>query len=133
MSRSPRVREWPSVTSGRNPDIERLDRLAHLLDEQFRVPGLGWRFGLDGLLGLIPGVGDAATMLLSLYLVHQAHRLGAPPALIGRMLANVALDTMVGGVPVLGDLFDFAWKANRRNLRLLHRYLEGRADTHGVH
>lgn len=102
--------------------IERLERLAFWLDERFRVPGTNWRIGLDGLLGLVPGVGDTATALLSLYLVLEAKRLGVPNGLILRMLANVGLDAAVGSLPLFGDLFDFAFKANRRNLRLLRRH-----------
>lgn len=102
--------------------IERLERLAFWLDERFRIPGTNWRIGLDGLLGLVPGVGDTATALLSLYFVLEAKRLGVPNGVILRMLANVGLDAAVGSLPLLGDLFDVAFKANRRNLRLLRRH-----------
>ena len=110
--------------AGPTPEaIERLERLAFWLDERFRIPGTNWRIGLDGLLGLVPGIGDSATALLSLYLVLEAKRLGVPNGVILRMLANVGLDAAVGSVPLLGDLFDVAFKANRRNMRLLRRHL----------
>ena len=109
------------------PDaLDRVDRLAYWLDERFAVPGTNWRVGLDGLIGLVPGIGDTATTLIALYLVVEARRLGAPAGLIARMLGNVAIDGLVGSVPLLGDLFDMGFKANRRNLRLLRRHLERR-------
>jgi hypothetical protein len=103
--------------------IARLDALATLLDTAFVVPGTQIRFGLDVLIGLIPGIGDALTTLISLYIVREARELGAPALLIARMLGNVAIDGMVGAVPLLGDAFDVAWRANRKNIRLLRDYL----------
>ena len=108
-------------------DLHRLKRLSHLLDTRFRIPGTNWRFGLDGLVGLIPGVGDAAGALVSLYIVAEAWRLGVRKRVIARMLGNVALDSLLGTVPVAGDLFDFIWKANALNLRLAQRDLERRS------
>jgi hypothetical protein len=102
---------------------ERLRWLARLMDARFVIPGVGARVGLDGLIGLIPGIGDTAGMLVSAYIVYRGHRLGAPPSLVGRMAANVAIDYLVGSVPVLGDLFDVAFKANMRNVDLLDRWL----------
>jgi hypothetical protein len=102
----------------------RLERLAVLLDAQFVLPGTGFRFGVDGLLGLVPGVGDAIGAGLSAWLIIEAQRLGAPKPLLARMVANLALDAAVGAVPVLGDLFDVAFKANLRNMRLLRRHLD---------
>ena len=103
---------------------DRVERLSYLLDESIRVPGTGMRIGLDGLIGLIPGVGDAASALVSLYLVAEAHRAGATSGLIVRMLGNVAVDGIVGSIPLLGDLFDFGFKANRRNMKLLRQHLD---------
>src|SRR3954468_14187572 len=85
--------------------IARIDALATLLDTAFVVPGTNIRFGLDALIGLVPGIGDAITTLMSLYIVREARALGAPRWLIARMLANVALDGVVGVVPLVGDLF----------------------------
>ena len=108
--------------------IARLDALANLLDTAFVVPGTNIRFGIDAMIGLIPGIGDAITTLMSLYIVREARELGVPRHLIARMLANVALDGVVGAVPFLGDAFDVMWRANRRNMALLrnHSPLEDR-------
>jgi len=102
--------------------VARLDALATLLDTAFILPGTNVRFGLDALIGLVPGIGDAITTAISLYIVHEAHQLGAPSHVILRMLANVALDGFVGAVPVVGDAFDVMWRANRRNVRLLREW-----------
>lgn len=106
--------------------IRRLQRFAYLLDEQFRVPGTNFRVGLDGLVGLIPGVGDTVAAAIASYALLEAYRMDAPTSLIARMAANIGLDWVVGSVPVAGDLFDFAFKANRRNVDLLIRHLESR-------
>lgn len=106
--------------------LRRLERLARLLDGAFRVPGTRWRFGLDGLAGLVPGVGDSLTALVGLYMLLEARRAGAPGGLLARMLGNVAVDWAAGSVPVLGDLFDFAFKANKKNLELVEKHLAGR-------
>lgn len=103
--------------------LHRLRSIARLLDARFGIPGTGLRFGLDSLLGLVPGLGDAATALVSLYIVAEAHRLGVRPVTLARMVWNVALDLGFGAVPVLGDLFDFIWKSNLRNIALLERDL----------
>jgi hypothetical protein len=103
--------------------IARLDALANLLDTAFVVPGTNIRFGIDAAIGLIPGIGDAITTVMSLYIVREARELGAPRHLIARMLANVALDSVVGAVPFLGDAFDVMWRANRRNMALLRNHL----------
>ena len=104
--------------------VRRLDTLAYLLDNSIPIPGTGTRFGIDALIGLIPGVGDAAGALLSGYIVLQAARLGTGFPVILRMLLNVGIETLVGAVPLLGDLFDAGWKANDRNMRLLHRAVD---------
>jgi uncharacterized membrane protein len=103
--------------------IARLDALANLLDTAFILPGTNIRFGVDAVIGLVPGIGDAITTMMSLYIVHEARELGVPRHVIGRMLANVALDGIVGAVPFLGDAFDVMWRANRRNMALLRKYL----------
>lgn len=116
-----------SFAGGTAPSTEhtlrRLDLLAFLLDEAVRIPGTRWRIGLDGLIGIVPGIGDAVTGLLALYPVLEAWRHGAPARLIARMLANLGMDVAVGAVPVLGDIFDIGFKANRRNVELLRRHL----------
>jgi hypothetical protein len=104
--------------------IARLDALATLLDSAILIPGTNVRFGLDAVIGLVPGIGDAITTMLSLYIVKEARALGAPRHLILRMLGNVALDGVVGVVPLAGDLFDVMWRANRRNMELLLDWLD---------
>ncbi|MEZ5788402.1 MAG: DUF4112 domain-containing protein [Xanthobacteraceae bacterium] len=101
----------------------RLDRVATLLDTAFVIPGTGVRFGADAMIGLVPGIGDVITTALALWLVYEAHRLGAPRHLLARMLGNVALDGLVGATPVVGDVFDVLWRANRRNARLLREWM----------
>ena len=101
----------------------RLERLSTALDSAWGVPGTRFRFGADSLLGLVPGVGDVAALGLSGYLILQARRLGAPPDVLRRMAVNVGIDAAVGAVPVLGDLFDVVFKANRRNMALLRNHI----------
>ncbi|WP_207061849.1 DUF4112 domain-containing protein [Motiliproteus sp. SC1-56] len=109
-------------------ELKRLDRLAELLDSAFVVPGTRWRFGVDALLGLIPGLGDVAGGVLSCYLIFRAWRLGIAPGYLVSMLGNVVLEVFLGAVPVAGDLFDAWFKANRRNMRLLRRALQQNAE-----
>ncbi len=106
--------------------LARLRWLARLMDAQFGLPGTRFRFGVDGLVGLAPVAGDLLTGLVSLYVVWEARSLGAPPALLARMLANVAMDVAGGALPVVGDLFDAAFKANIRNVALLEGWIERR-------
>lgn len=101
--------------------LAEIEHLAGWLDTRWRIPGTSWRFGLDGLIGLVPGIGDTVTLLLSLYVVALGVRLGAAPITVLRMLVNVGLDALIGVIPVLGDIADVAFKANRRNLELLRR------------
>ncbi len=108
---------------------QRLNTLAWWLDDCLPVPFTQRRIGLDGLVGLLPGVGDAATTLVSAYLVLEARRLGIPKRQLTQMLWNLAVDGVVGSVPLVGDLFDFGWKANRRNIRLLNEHLEKAGRT----
>jgi hypothetical protein len=107
-------------------DRSDIDRLAHLLDSQFVLPGTNFRFGLDSLIGLIPGVGDLITGTLGLYIVHRAREEGASPFVIGRMIWNLLVDTILGSIPIFGDVFDFAFRANRKNAALLQRHLDKR-------
>jgi hypothetical protein len=103
-------------------EIERsLERLSYLLDGLFRIPGTGWRFGLDVLVGLIPGVGDTATSLASFYILAAGVRYRVPKVTLLRMGLNIGLDYLFGVIPVVGDLFDFAWKSNEMNMELLRK------------
>jgi hypothetical protein len=103
--------------------LGRLRRVAWILDRSIPIGG-GYRIGLDPLIGLIPGVGDWIGALFSLYLVYEAARLGLPIHVLGRMGANIAVESFVGLVPVLGDSFDFFWQANIRNLRLVEDHFQ---------
>jgi hypothetical protein len=103
---------------------EHLDYIAALLDDMWRIPGTHVRFGLDALIGWIPGVGDAMAGVASCVIVFASWRRGAPKVTLVRMVANIALETAIGAIPVLGDVFHIVWKANRRNYRLLLREKE---------
>jgi hypothetical protein len=98
--------------------------LARLMDDNFRVPGLGLRFGWDSVLGLFPGVGDVLTSAIALLIVHHAWQAGVSKFTLARMLGNIGVDFAFGAIPVLGDVFDFAFKANRKNARLLEQHFE---------
>jgi hypothetical protein len=118
-TRTHEVREHPDREATRR----RLRRLAHVLDTAVPLPG-GYRVGVDGLIGLVPGIGDLTGTALSSYIVAEAHRLGVPTVVVMRMVLNVLIESAVGIVPVAGDLFDFVWKANRRNVQLLEEHME---------
>lgn len=103
--------------------LQRVERLARWMDARWTIPGTRWRMGLDGIMGLVPGIGDTLGALIACYIVYQAQELGAPRSLRMRMAANILIDLMVGSVPLVGDIFDVAWKANLRNLRLLQKFM----------
>jgi hypothetical protein len=103
--------------------LEHLRSVQWLFDQAFPIPGTKWRFGLDALFGLVPGLGDVAGALVAIYALRVARNLGAPPVIQLHMLTNIALDALIGMVPILGDLFDFAFKAQTRNLALLDAWL----------
>lgn len=112
----------------RQVDIEEgLENLSHYLDGLFRIPGTGWRFGLDSLIGLIPNVGDTLTSFASFYILLAGVRYGVPKITLLRMAFNIGLDYVVGTIPFLGDAFDFVWKANKQNMNLIRE----RAAGHG--
>ncbi|WP_437681599.1 DUF4112 domain-containing protein [Sorangium sp. So ce131] len=113
------------------PEDERLKRLTwlgHFLDNSIRIPGVGYRVGYDAVIGLIPGVGDLVGLGLSLYIVLAATRYRLPASTLLRMVLNVGIETLIGTVPLVGDLFDAAYKANARNLGLLHAHLAARSQ-----
>ncbi|MHB1021288.1 MAG: DUF4112 domain-containing protein [Acidobacteriaceae bacterium] len=120
----PPPRPGPRFGSGAHIlDDESLDLLAHVLDDWFRIPGTSIRFGLDGIIGLVPGIGDVVTGIASGVIVLAGWIRGVPYVALLRMLANLAIDVLIGSIPLLGDAFDIAWKANRRNYALLTRHL----------
>lgn len=113
--------------SKQRPDIERrlrrVRRVASMLDDQFKIPGTRIRWGIDSLVGLLPGAGDLATAAAGLWLIGEAVRMQAPKRLIARMLWNLLIDSTLGSIPILGDVFDLFWKSNRRNVDLLENHL----------
>jgi uncharacterized protein DUF4112 len=116
---------------GRAPDprLREVRFVARWLDEAFRIPGTDLRIGLDPLVGLFPGIGDVATTVAAAYVVVAGWRLGAPAVLVARMGLNLAIDALVGAVPLLGDLLDAGFKANTRNARLLEAWLAAPGET----
>lgn len=118
----------PRVEGGAVEELRELNRLATWLDTRFRLPGTNVRFGIDALLGLVPGIGDALAALPGIYILVRAQRMGVPRRLLIRMAWNLGIDWLVGTVPVLGDIFDVAFKANRRNVDLLKRHFETEAS-----
>jgi hypothetical protein len=105
-----------------SPDVEKsLERLGWLMDDLFRIPVIGWRFGLDALVGLIPGIGDTATSLVSFYILASAVRYRVPKITLARMGLNIGIDYAVGSLPFVGDFVDAWWKSNQKNVELLKR------------
>ena len=105
---------------------ESLESLSLYLDNWVKIPVVGWRFGLDAIIGLIPNVGDAMTSLASFYILLQGVKYGVPKITLVRMAFNIGLDYIVGAIPFLGDLFDFVWKANKQNIDLIRERGEGK-------
>ncbi len=136
--RTPRstVRSSADLAAQRTPAelmdhrLDPLRRLANQLESRFRIPGTPIRFGLDFIIGLIPGAGDALTAITGSYALFLGARLGAPPSVLVRMLLNLAIDAIVGAVPLLGDVFDLGWRATTKNLVLLEAFV---ADPHHTH
>jgi hypothetical protein len=110
---------------------ESLDNLSRYLDGLFRIPGTGWRFGLDALIGLIPNVGDTLTMFPSFYILLAGVRYGVPKITLLRMAFNIGLDYVVGTIPFIGDAFDFFWKSNKQNMDLIRTRATGQKGTRG--
>lgn len=127
----PRVTRIRPLTPAQQQRIRALRPIARLLDSAYEVPGTSYRIGLDPIIGLVPGFGDLVSPLFTVFILWQARDLDLPRVVQLRMLANVAIDTVVGAVPLVGDLFDVAWKANEKNLALLeaHATEERRASV----
>jgi hypothetical protein len=122
---NPVLRRRPEATVGTflPPELERLKSLSRLLDSAIGIPGTRYRFGLDAIIGLVPGIGDAIGAIFSIYIIFQAARLGVPKSTLARMIGNVGVDTIVGEIPLLGDLFDVGFKSNIRNLSLIEQHV----------
>jgi hypothetical protein len=112
-----------SAVSSRGDSAARMDMVARLLDSAFVVPGTRRTIGIDAIIGLVPGIGDVITTLLSSYIIWEAHNLGLPRRKIARMAANLALHAAVGSIPLIGDAFDAVFKVNQRNMKIVHRHL----------
>ena len=123
-----RARDEDGEARGRRA-LSRLRAVGVLFDQAFGIPGTRFRFGLDALFGLVPGIGDLAGAIVAVYALHVARRLRAPAAIQLHMLSNIALDALIGTVPVIGDIFDFVFKAQTRNLALLDQWLESPHQT----
>jgi hypothetical protein len=119
----------PEDNTRREGAVRRLDSLSYVLDNSIPIPGTNRRFGLDAVIGLVPGFGDAAGALMSAYIVVQAARLGAPASSLVRMVLNVGIEAVVGAIPFAGDLFDAWFKANARNVTLLRKELDRPGST----
>ena len=122
--------EWSSPEQDAPPkSTQDLETLAHWLDTVFEIPGIRLRFGIDALLGLLPGVGDTASASASVYILHAASKYGVPRVTLARMTLNIGIDLVVGAIPIVGDLFDVYWKANRKNVELLRRHFKANPTT----
>lgn len=110
---------------------ESLETLSKYLDGLFRIPGTGWRFGLDSLIGLIPNVGDVSTALVSFYILVAGVRYGVPKITLLRMAMNIGLDYLIGIIPFIGDAFDFFWKSNQQNMDLIRKHGQGKGTGTG--
>jgi hypothetical protein len=104
--------------------LEKLRKVTLLMDQAFGIPGTKWRFGLDALFGLVPGLGDIAGGVIAVYGLHVARQLRAPAVIQLHMLTNIALDALIGTIPIIGDIFDFVYKAQTRNLAMLDDWLQ---------
>jgi hypothetical protein len=109
-------------------ELEKLSRLARLMDSQYSVPGTSIRFGLDSIFGLIPGLGDTGTFFVTLYLIEKSKQFNVPETVRKQMLMNMLVDWLIGAVPLAGDLFDIGWKANERNVSLIRQHVNTLLD-----
>lgn len=124
MSKQPARAEAKSAVPmpHRRAEIEQsLDQLSRWMDGMFRIPGVGWRFGLDAIVGLVPGVGDFATTAVSFYILAAGVRYRVPKITLLRMGLNIGVDYLLGSVPIIGDIFDAFWKSNQMNIELMRR------------
>jgi hypothetical protein len=127
----PPVTRLRQLTPRQAQGLDGLRKVAQLLDSAFVVPGTSYRVGLDPILGLVPGLGDLVSPLFTIGILWQARELAIPRVVLARMILNVAIDSLLGAVPVVGDLFDFAWKANNKNLALVERHAQEERPASG--
>jgi hypothetical protein len=113
-----------SPASDHHRRLDHIEGVARLMDSAVRLPGTRIRLGLDSVIGLIPGLGDAATLVPAAYIIGSAYRMGVPRRVLAKMAGNTALDFAIGSVPLIGDIFDVGWKANRRNAALIRGHFE---------
>ncbi|MFY0309320.1 DUF4112 domain-containing protein [Leisingera sp. D0M16] len=118
----------PDLPQYHEEKLQSLERLAQRMDRAFRIPGLGLRVGWDSIAGLVPGIGDALALAPAGYILYSGYQMGASAGTLARMAANTGIDALIGSVPLVGDLFDMAWKSNTRNTDLLRRHLEETAS-----
>jgi hypothetical protein len=121
---SPRERSSYQSASSKRAALDRIDMLSKLFDTAFVLPGTNFRFGIEAVMRLVPGIGDAAASALSCYLLYEAHQLEVPSHVFARLVGNVALEGVVGAIPLVGDLFDVGFRANRRNVAILKAHFE---------
>lgn len=112
------------ITPAQSSNLKDMEALARLLDSRFTVPGLNMKYGIDGIIGLIPGIGDAFTAVLGLYIISRSAALGGSIFLIFRMLFNLLIDVTLGAIPLLGDFFDFAFRSNAKNVKMLIKHMD---------
>ena len=110
-------------------ELEYAEKLVALMDDRFKVPFLNFRFGLDPIIGMVPFAGDVVTFLISALIVLALFRNGVPRSVVFTMVANIVLDLLIGGIPVIGDVWDFFNKANRKNLKLARKYFDSTAQS----
>lgn len=113
-----------STEDGEHPALPRIRALSHLLDDSIRVPGTNIRFGLDPILGILPVAGDSVSSLMTLYIIAEGYRADAPPDLLAKMIGLAAVDFLIGSIPIIGPVFDAAWKNNKWSVGMLEEYLE---------
>lgn len=118
----------PDLPEHQHQQLQALERLAYRMDRAFRIPVIGLRVGWDSVAGLVPGIGDLLALLPAGYILYSGYRLGASTPVLARMAANSGIDALIGAIPLLGDLFDAAWKSNTRNTALLRRHLEEKGN-----
>lgn len=110
-----------SLKNQKNISVKSLGKLSYLLDKSIKIPVIGYRVGVDSIIGIIPGVGDVAGAAISSYIVYRGYKMNVPKKVLGKMIFNIGLETVVGSIPVIGDIFDVIWKSNIKNVELIKK------------